>query len=151
MTVFVKTPVPTDEEVKSLPAGKRVDRGIRLQRIICRAAEELDKIKASLRSDAEERRKLEPWLSPVIFVGAIGSAKVTFKADSLRQKKEGQPIGLKDVLPPETFYRLFDIETIAVPVKDFKKKFEALPEDQKKIILNHFQWCPNAPAVEFSK
>ena len=154
MTIFAKTPVPSETEIQAMPTAKRVDRGIRLQRVMERAKNEFEKIKSSLRSEADERRKAEPELSPVHFVGGIGTAKVTYKGDSLKTKKEvdeEKTLELKDKLPPEVFFRMFDVKTIACPVKDFKDRFNKLSTEQQAIVLQYFQWCPNAPAVEFSK
>lgn len=153
MPIFAKTPVPSETEIQSMPTPKRVDRGIRLQRVMERAKNEFEKIKASLRGEADVRRQAEPELSPVHFVGGIGTAKVTYKGDSLKVKKEQEEktLELKDKLPPEVFFRMFDVVTLACPVKDFKDRFNKLPKEQQAIVLQYFAWCPNSPAVEFSK
>lgn len=152
MTIFAKTPVPSETEIQAMPTAKRVDRGIRLQRILQRAGAELDKLKVAFRSEASERRRLEPDAKgPVHFVGGIGTCKVTFKGDSLKVVEEKKFISLKDTLPPEVFYNLFDVETVATPCADFKKKLAKVAPEHFALIMTFFKEVPNAPAVEFSK
>lgn len=151
MTIFAKTSVPSESEIQDMAPHVRVNRGIRLQRIAKRANDELEKLKIVFRAAAEERRIEEPELSPVQFLGTVGSAKVVFKGDSLKPIENKKAIGLKDVLPPELFHNLFNVETVALPVKDFKDKVENLPEEHKTSILKYFKEVPNTPSVEFSK
>lgn len=150
-TPFAKTAVPTESEILATPIPKRVDRGVRLQRIVKRASEELEKLKGIFRIEADSVRLSAPGLSPVTFIGGIGTTKITYKGDSLKVKKGAMPLTLKDSLPASVFYNLFDVETVASPCKDFKDKLARLPADQKALIMQHFEMVPNTPAVEFSK
>ena len=152
MTTFVKSTCPSETEIALMPLNKMVDRGIRLQRICKRAAEELDKIKARFRSEATIiKTTTSPKVNPIPFTGNIGSCDVTFKGDSLKCRENAKPIELKDKMPAEVFHNLFDVETVAKPCKDFKKKFENLTPANKALIMEYFQHVPNAPAVEFSE
>jgi hypothetical protein len=140
-----------EERVEALSIPKRVNRGVRLSRLIERATTELNVIKRMFRETAKTDLAAGLVTSPVSYIGTIGSVKITIKCDSITQKKGASPLSLKDSLPPETFYSLFTVETVATPAKDFKAKLERLPEAQRALVMQHFERVPNTSAVEFSK
>lgn len=156
MTIFAKTPVPSETEIQSMELNLRVNRGIRLQRIVQRADAELSVLKTSFRIAADESRALEKALykepsSPVHFLGSIGTCKVTYKGDSCKAKDDMDATELKNKIPAMVYYNLFDEVTIAKPCKDFKKKLEKLSPETRAAVMEYFQNVPNSPAVEFSK
>ncbi len=151
MTIFVKTAVPSETEIRAMDTAKCVDRGIRLQRIITRANEELEKIKVVFRDDAAEMRKVLHGQNPIHFIGRIGEVKVTFKGDSLKAVKDKDTTELKNKIPAAIYHNLFDEVTVAVPAKGFKEKLKKLSPETCAAVMEYFASVPNTPSVEFSK
>lgn len=140
---------PTDAELLKL-----VDFGIQRNREKLAAEKDLEILKPVIRQEAQKLAAEENEIT-ISLEGTIGTVTVSFKGPTVkpRELSKSEKVDLfteaKPALPVALYEALFEEKTVVVPRADFIEKFQALPELQRKALLEFVEIVASTPQVTF--
>jgi len=140
---------PTDAELVKL-----VDFGIQRNREKLAAEKDLEMVKPEIRL-AAQKLAAEGNEITVTLEGSIGTVTVSFKSPCVkpRELSKGEKVNLyteaKPALPATLYEALFEEKVVATPRADFIEKFQALPEPQRRALLDFVEIAASTPQVTF--
>jgi hypothetical protein len=133
---------------------KLVDFGVQRNREKLAAEKDLEIVKPEIRLAAQKLAAASNEIT-VTLEGTIGTVTVSFKGPCVkaRELSKDQKVNLykdaKPALPVALYEALFEEKTVTTPRADFMEKFQALPEPQRRALLEFVEIAASTPQVTF--